>query len=53
MRWLTDGEGTFIKCTMKELYENLCRAFGANEADMYIRNGYTITEDGRLFKDGR
>ena len=21
--------------------------------DMYIRNGYTITEDGRLFKDGR
>lgn len=24
-----------------------------NEAEMYIRNGYTITEDGRLFKDGR
>ena len=21
--------------------------------DMYIRNGYTITEDGRLFKDGK
>ena len=21
--------------------------------DMYIRNGYTITDDGRLFKDGR
>ena len=21
--------------------------------DMYIRNGYTITEDGRVFKDGR
>ena len=21
--------------------------------DMYIRNGYTITEDGRMFKDGR
>ena len=32
MRWLTDGEGTFIKCGMKELYENLCRAFGVNEA---------------------
>lgn len=32
MRWLTDGEGTFIKCTMKELYKNLCRAFGVNEA---------------------
>ena len=33
MRWLTDGEGTFIKCTTKELYKNLCKAFGVNEAE--------------------
>ena len=38
MRWLTDGEGTFVKCTMKELYENLCRAFGVNEAEKRFRH---------------
>ena len=38
MRWLTDGEGTFVKCTMKELYNNLCRAFGVNEAEKRFRH---------------
>ena len=38
MRWLTDGEGTFIKCPMKELYNNLCRAFGVNEAEKRFRH---------------
>lgn len=38
MRWLTDGEGTFIKCTGKELYKNLCRAFGVNEAEKRFRH---------------
>ena len=38
MRWLTDGEGTFIKCTMKELHKNLCRAFGVNEAEKRFRH---------------
>ena len=38
MRWLTDGEGTFIKCTMKELHKNLCRAFGENEAEKRFRH---------------
>ena len=33
MRWLTDGEGTFIKCTIEELHKDLCKAFGVNEAE--------------------
>lgn len=37
MRWLTDGEGTFIKCTMKELYKNLC-SFGIEQAKEKIKH---------------
>lgn len=32
---------------------NLPNGWTQERYDMYIRNGYTITEDGRLFKDGR
>lgn len=31
----------------------LPKGWNQERYDMYIRNGYTITEDGRLFKDGK
>ena len=43
MRWLTDGEGTFIKCTMEDLFKNLCRAFGVNEAKKRFRHFRPVT----------
>ena len=33
--------------------EPLPKGWEQDRYDMYIRNGYTITEDGRLFKDGK
>ena len=57
MRWLTDGEGTFIKCTMKELYNNLCRAFGVNEAKKRFRHFRPATLEeftqNKLYEYGR
>lgn len=41
-----DGYNTEAKPSLPKGWEQ-------ERYDMYIRNGYTITEDGRLFKDGR
>ena len=35
--------GNIIKCTMKELYENLCKAFGVNEAKKRFKHFRTAT----------
>ena len=35
------------------LTNTLPKGWTQERYDMYIRNGYTITEDGRLFKDGK
>ena len=57
MRWLTDGEGTYIKCTMKELHKNLCGAFGVNEAEKRFRHFRPATLEeftqNKLYEYGR
>ena len=57
MRWLTDGEGTFVKCTMKELYENLCGAFGIEQAKEKIKHFRPATLEeftqNKLYEYGR
>lgn len=61
---LTDKQKKFFLSDRSPYYSNdicgkhdtkpsLPKGWTQERYDMYIRNGYTITEDGRLFKDGR
>lgn len=61
---LTDKQKKFFLSDRSPYYSNdicgkhdtkpsLPKGWEQERYDMYIRNGYTITEDGRLFKDGR
>ena len=61
---LTDKQKKFFLSDRSPYYSNdicgkhdtkpsLPKGWEQERYDMYIRNGYTITDDGRLFKDGR
>ena len=53
---LSDKEKELYLSERSPYYTNtntLPKGWTQERYDMYIRNGYTITEDGRLFKDGK